>query len=232
MKRLRKEMMFLVLVLISSITWAQNKNISGKVVTQSNEPVVGASVTVKGFNAGTTTNETGEFSLSVPASAKILVISSVGFHSAEVAITGNEVHVILESAAGSNLEEVVVVGYGTQKKTSLTASVASIKGGDMKSQPVGDLTNALGGRASGVIFTQGSGQAGNDASRILIRGIGSNGNSSPLLIVDGVPRNFSQLNPADVESISVLKDAAAVAPYGLGGANGVILVTTKQGKLG
>ncbi|HRP32608.1 MAG TPA: TonB-dependent receptor [Agriterribacter sp.] len=232
MKRLRKEMMFLVLVLISSITWAQNKNISGKVVTQSNESVVGASVTVKGFNAGTTTNETGEFSLSVPASAKILVISSVGFHSAEVAITGNEVHVILESAAGSNLEEVVVVGYGTQKKTSLTASVASIKGGDMKSQPVGDLTNALGGRASGVIFTQGSGQAGNDASRILIRGIGSNGNSSPLLIVDGVPRNFSQLNPADVESISVLKDAAAVAPYGLGGANGVILVTTKQGKLG
>ncbi|MBN8787482.1 MAG: TonB-dependent receptor [Terrimonas sp.] len=232
MKRLRKGVLLPMLVLISTISWAQNKTISGKITDELNEPVAGATVVVKNSKTGTTTNDAGEFSISVPASAKILVISSVGFGSKEVTITGDIINVTLQKVANANLEEVVVVGYGTQKKTSLTASVASIKGGDMKSQPVGDLTNALGGRASGVVFTQGSGQAGNDASRILIRGIGTNGNSAPLLIVDGVPRNFSQLNPADIETISVLKDAAAVAPYGLGGANGVILVTTKQGKTG
>ena len=129
-------------------------------------------------------------------------------------------------------DEVVVVGYGTQKKASLTASVSTIKGTDIAEQPVSDLSNALGGRATGVLFTQPSGQAGNDASDIMIRGIATTGNHSPLFIVDGVPRNFSQLNPADIESITVLKDAAAVAPYGMGGANGVLLITTKKGKSG
>ncbi|MBX3252536.1 MAG: TonB-dependent receptor [Chitinophagaceae bacterium] len=213
--------------------FSQTLQVSGKVSDKlTGEVLPGATVNIKGSAISAVTDMNGNFKISVPKSGSVLVVTYTGMATMERVITSSGTQNFELEAGDGKLDEVVVVGYGTQKKTSLTASVASIKGSDMKSQPVGDLTNALGGRASGVIFTQGSGQAGNDASRILIRGIGSNGNSAPLLIVDGVPRNFSQLNPADVETISVLKDAAAVAPYGLGGANGVILVTTRQGKTG
>ena len=144
----------------------------------------------------------------------------------------NNLIVKLNQNGGNQLSDVVIVGYGTQKKTSLTASISTIGGKDIAKQPVADLTASIGGRVPGVFFTQASGQAGNDASNIMIRGIGTNGNSQPLIIVDGIPRNFNQLNPSDIESITILKDGAAVAPYGMGGANGVILVTTKTGKTG
>lgn len=213
-------------------SFSQTLQVSGKVTSKTGEVLPGATVSVKGGNASTLTDTDGNFSISVPKSGSVLVISYAGMASIERVITSAGTQNFELETSDGKLDEVVVVGYGTQKKTSLTASVATVKGSDIKSQPVGDLTSALGGRAAGVIFTQGGGQAGNDAARILIRGISTYGNSAPLLIVDGVPRNFSQLNPADVETISVLKDAAAVAPYGLGGANGVILVTTKQGKIG
>ncbi|MBX3239157.1 MAG: TonB-dependent receptor [Chitinophagaceae bacterium] len=224
---------FFLVAFLPSRSFSQTLQVTGKVTDKlTGDPLPGATISIKGGGGSTTTDMEGAFSIAVP-SGRVLVVSYAGMISTERVITsGGTQNFELEADEGK-LDEVVVVGYGTQKKTSLTAAVSTIKGSDMQSQPVGDLSNALGGRASGVIFTQSSGQAGNDASRILIRGIGTNGsNTAPLLIVDGVPRNFSQLNPADIESISVLKDAAAVAPYGLGGANGVILVTTKQGKTG
>ena len=213
--------------------FSQALQVTGKVINKlTGEPLQGASIAVKGGAVSAISGSDGTFSISLPGSGSTLVVSFAGMVTMERVITASGSQEFALESTDGKLDEVVIVGYGTQKRTSLTSSVASIRGNDMKSQPVGDLTNALGGRAAGVIFTQGSGQAGNDASRILIRGIGTNGNTAPLLIVDGVPRNFSQLNPADIETISILKDAAAVAPYGLGGANGVILVTTKQGKVG
>ena len=124
------------------------------------------------------------------------------------------------------------MGYGTQKKTSLTAAVSSLKGDQVKSTPVANISNALGGRVAGVLFKQGSGEPGYDGSTILIRGFSTTGNTAPLVIVDGVPRSFQQLDPNSVASFTILKDAAAVAPYGVAGANGVILVTTKHGTSG
>lgn len=224
---------FLLISILPLSGFSQTLQVTGKVTNKiSGESLPGATVSVKGGGASTITDAEGSFSITVPRSGSVLVVSYIGMAAVERVITSSGNQDFELNAGDGKLDEVVVVGYGTQRKTSLTAAVSSVKGSDVQRQPVGDLTNALGGRAAGVVFTQASGQAGNDASRIMIRGIGTNGNSAPLLIVDGVPRNFSQLNPADIESINVLKDAAAVAPYGLGGANGVILVTTKKGKTG
>ncbi|MFT4093903.1 MAG: TonB-dependent receptor [Niabella sp.] len=205
--------------------------VRGKVTNASGEPLDGASVVEKGTTNGVITNNTGDFVITVGDGA-VLVISAVGYQTQEV-VVGNQTELYIKLAGvASNLDEVVVVGYGTQKRSSLTAAVSTIKGDDIVQQPVADLSSAMGGRAAGVLFTQGSGQAGNDAANVNIRGIATNGNNAALYIVDGIPRNYSQLNPADIESISILKDAAAVAPYGLGGANGVILITTKKGRAG
>ncbi|MFT3934506.1 MAG: TonB-dependent receptor [Chitinophagaceae bacterium] len=217
----------------SLVLFSQSLQVTGRVTNKTNhEPLQGATVSVKGAKTNTTTAADGSFTITAPKSGSIIVISYAGMATMERAVTSAGVVNFELENGDPKLDEVVVVGYGTQKKTSLTASVSTVKGADIVRQPVSDLGNALGGRATGVLFTQGSGQAGNDAANIMIRGIGTNGNASPLFIVDGVPRNYSQLNPSDVESITVLKDAAAVAPYGMGGANGVILVTTKRGKLG
>jgi TonB-linked SusC/RagA family outer membrane protein len=222
----------LLLLLMTGFAYSSfsQELISGK-VSVGDTALSGVTVTVKGTKSGTQTDHQGNFSISASANST-LIFSLIGYATREVKVGSQHQINIQLVASAQNLNEVVVVGYGTQKKTSLTAAVSSIKGSDIQRQPVSDLSSALGGRAAGVLFSQPSGQAGNDAATIMIRGIGTNGNASPLLIVDGVQRNYSQLNPDDVESISILKDAAAVAPYGMGGANGVILVTTKRGKLG
>lgn len=213
--------------------FSQSLQVTGTVTNKStNEPLPGATVSVKGGGGTVVTGTAGNFSIAAPKSGSILVVSYAGMTTLERAVTAAGVLNFALETGDPKLEEVVVVGYATQKKTSLTASVSTVKGSDIERQPVSDISNALGGRATGVLFTQAGGQAGNDASQIMIRGIGTNGNNAPLFIVDGVPRNYSQLNPSDIESITVLKDAAAVAPYGMGGANGVILVTTKKGKAG
>ncbi len=209
---------------------------SGKVSAAADSTILaGATVQVKGTKTVTQTDKGGNFSISAPANAT-LIITLIGYGSQEVKVQKGLASIdVYMVAVAQNLNDVVVVGYGTQKKTSVTAAVAAVKGTDIQRQPVSDISNALGGRAAGVLFTQPSGQAGNDAATIMIRGLGTNATGSaaqPLFIVDGVQRNYSQLNPDDVETISVLKDAAAVAPYGMAGANGVILVTTKRGKLG
>ncbi len=195
------------------------------------QSMVGVNVKIKGSSAGTVTDVNGRFSLSAAENAT-LVISFIGYESIEIPVKGKADFEIRMQPANRNLNEVVVIGYGTQRKTSTTAAVSTVSTAEIAQKPVANLTNALIGRASGIIATQGSGEPGFDGSTIQIRGLGSIGNTSALLIVDGVPRDFSRLDPNSIATMTVLKDAAAVAPYGVAGANGVILVTTKQGRSG
>ena len=206
--------------------------VKGIVTNEKGEPLSDCSVTIKGNTSGVTTDAKGYFTIEVPNAKSVLIVSYVGYQTQEITVGKTTEFTIKLTSASSALTDVVVVGYGTQKRTSVTAAVSTIKGDAIAAQPVADLTNSLGGRVAGIIFTQGSGEPGYDGSNILIRGISTEGNTQPLVIVDGIPRNFTQLDPNSIASISILKDAAAVAPYGMGGANGVILITTKKGKTG
>lgn len=199
----------------------------------SGKAVAGVSV-VLGSTVITSTDAAGAFSVQLKLPAN-LVFSAVGYLSSTVRVsTGGALSVSLVQGS-QDLNAIVVVGYGSQKKTSLTAAVSTLKGKEISEVPITNLSNGLGGRVSGVIVKQGSGEPGKDGSNIYIRGISSTGSTQPLVIIDGIPRDysqFSQLDPNSIESFSILKDAAAVAPYGVAGANGVILVTTKRGKSG
>jgi TonB-linked SusC/RagA family outer membrane protein len=234
MKKNSKGVLLPLLLLLSSIAWAQNKTVSGKIVGEDG-PLAGASVTVKSTSIGTTTNDSGEFTLSAPASATTLVVSSVGYDLKEVAIGDGPISVLLTKSAAS-LEEVVVVGYGTQRKSVVTGSISSVKAKDLENVPNGRIEQALQGRVSGVTIMQNSGQPGSP-STIRIRGITTfrEGGNNPLWVVDGVVVDngaMGYLNQNDIESIEVLKDAASAAIYGTRAATGVILVTTKKGKAG
>ena len=230
----KKSIILLLIILsVSKGAFAQtSKTVTGTVVDEKNVPVNGASVQIKNNSIGTATNAAGKFSINVPVKNAILVISSLGHVTKEVTIPESGELDVQLIAANNTLDQVIVVGYGTQKKTSLTAAVSSLKGDEVKSTPVANISNALGGRVAGVLFKQGSGEPGYDGSNILIRGFSTTGNTSPLVIVDGVPRSFQQLDPNSIASFTILKDAAAVAPYGVAGANGVILVTTRHGTSG
>ena len=233
MNRLSKGLLLSLMLLIAAISWAQNKTITGK-VTDEKGPVSGASVAVKNTTIGTVTNDNGEFTLSVPESAGTLVISYVGYQTREIAITGNSFSVALTKSEGINLDEVVVVGYGTQRKSNVTGAISSVKARDLENVPNGRIEQALQGRVSGVTILQNSGQPGS-SSTIRVRGITTFNNNNPLWVVDGVvvdAGGIGYLNQSDIESIEVLKDAASSAIYGTRAATGVILVTTKKGKSG
>lgn len=222
---------FLTLFTAGSLM-ADPHDIKGKVVDDSNgQPIAGATVAVKGTSVSVSTDTNGVFIIRADNN-NTLVISHVGYQTIERAAKKAVGGIFSLHATVQNLNEVVVVGYGTQKKTSLTAAVSTLNPTLFAEKPVVDLTNGLVGRVSGLIITQPSGEPGFDGSTIYVRGVGSTGNTNPLLIVDGVPRDFSRLDPSTIETFTVLKDAAAVAPYGVAGANGVILVTTKRGKNG
>lgn len=205
--------------------------LTGTVYDQNNEPVIGASVMVKGTSIGTATDIDGQFVLTVPAKGT-LIVSYVGYHAQEIHLTGQtNIRIDLVEDTAS-LDELVVVGYGVQKKATLTGSVSSVGGEEIKKISAANLTNTLAGKTAGIIANTRSGEPGEDGAEITIRGKGTLGSTAPLIIVDGVAdRSFSRLNPEDIESISVLKDASA-AIYGARAANGVILVTTKRGKEG
>ena len=209
---------------------AQNRQVTGTIVDESGEPVIGASVVAKGTTTGTVTDLDGKFTLSVPGSAQTLVVKYLGMQDQEVAVSDN-VSVALR-ASSTSLDEVIVVAYGTAKKSSFTGSASTIKGDQLASRSVSNVTNALSGQTAGVqVSNTGGGQPGT-AATIRIRGFGSlSASSAPLYVVDGTPfeGNISSINSADIESITVLKDAAANAIYGARGANGVILITTKKG---
>lgn len=232
MKRL--SMTLASLFLFVGIALAQT-TVKGTVVTyEDNEPIIGASIQVVGAtNIGTITDVNGQFTLEVPAGKNTLKITYVGMEPLEVAVSSKPLRIQLRSDANS-LDEVVVVAYGTQKKTSLTGAIQEVKSEEILLRPTSSVASALEGTVTGVQVNSTYGVPGEDPS-IRIRGIGTvNGSSTPLYVIDGVPYggNISDLNPQDIESMSVLKDAASAALYGNRASNGVILITTKKGKQG
>ncbi len=234
------QFLILPLLFVSVSGYAQNGFlVKGKVTDQNGQPLEGVSVVVKGRTIGATTDGLGTFELNAPRNST-LVISSVGFVPKEMEVNGHsKIDVTLETKT-SSLEQVVVIGYGTQKKISSTAAISSVKGDELAQAPVANISNSLAGRVSGVMINANGGRPGADNPDIYIRGIGSNAvdnngkpTATPLIVVDGVIRNnINQVDPDAIATVTVLKDAAAVAPYGLGGANGVILITTKRGEKG
>ena len=206
--------------------------VSGTITDESGAPLAGVTVTLKGTAIATTTNAEGKFSLNLENNA-VLVITYVGFTTQEVPVSNQTAISIKLRQDGKSLNDVVVIGYGTQRRLAVTGAVSSIKGSQLAETPVANISNSIAGRVAGVSMRSNGAQPGADAPDIHIRGIGTTGNNKPLVVVDGVIRNnINQIDPSTIESVSVLKDAAAVAPYGLGGANGVILITTKRGKTG
>lgn len=210
----------------------QTHKITGKVVDENNQPLIGALVQVKGTTNGVVTDHNGAFSLNAKE-GDMLAISYMGYKPTELSAKGSDLTIKLEPDALS-VDEVVVVGYGTQKKVNLSGAVSSVNVSEMiDSRPVTNISNALAGMAPGLNVTQSNNRPSNNGSAsITIRGQGTLNNSSPLVIIDGVEGSMNSVNPQDVESISILKDAASAAIYGSRAANGVILITTKTGKKG
>lgn len=213
-------------------TQAADVPVRGKVTDQTTgEPLPGVSVTIKGTGKGTSTDESGNFSMTAPENAT-LQFTIVNYGPFELKVNKSGIINVTLSRPETSLDEVVVIGYGQQKKVNVIGSVATISNKEILASPVGVVSNALAGRLPGLIAQQPQGEPGADEASLLIRGVGTLGNSSPLVIIDGVEgRDMNALNATDIESISILKDASA-AIYGARAANGVILITTKRGKLG
>lgn len=213
---------------------APERRVTGRVTSgEDGAGIPGVSVRVKNTALGTVTNETGSYSLTVPDDATTLVFSSVGYLTQEVSLAGGNTLNVTLAVDQVNLEEAIVIGYGTVRKRDLTGAVASVKGEDLKNLPVNDLNTALQGRVPGAFISQTSGAPG-ASSQIVIRGPVSINGGEPLYVVDGIPFTGTgySFNIQDIESVEVLKDAAAAAIYGAKAAGGVILITTKKGKSG
>lgn len=236
---------------VSFLARAQDRDVNGKVTdNETGENIPGVNILVKGTTRGTTTDANGEFRLSVPSEGTTLVFSFIGYETLEASIANQSTMNISLVSDTKALEEVVVVGYGTQRKIDLTGSVGSLRASDIDigSKPITSPDQLLAGRVAGVQITNRSGDPGAPID-VRIRGVGTAGVNSPLWVIDGVPivqttnitvntssttesNPLAGINPADIESIDVLKDASAGAIYGARAANGVILVTTKRGKDG
>jgi len=215
------------------LAMAQSRQLSGTVVDQAGSPVVGATVMVEGSTVGTTTGAGGRFTLAVPADGT-LQVSFIGYQTQSVPVNGRTSVEIRLSEDTKAIDEVLVVAYGTAKKESFTGSAAVIKSENLEKRVVSNVSKALDGQVAGVQTTSGSGQPGSEAT-VAIRGFGSiSASSSPLYVVDGIAYSgsISAINPDDIESITVLKDASAGALYGARGANGVIVINTKRGREG
>jgi len=222
----------IVLTAISNQKTSTSKKITGLVTDEKGDPIIGASIVVKGSTIGTVSDVDGKFSVEVPSPA-ILKFSYIGYVNKEIEVTNKSAINVQLTENSKNLDEVVVVGYGTQRKGTLTSSVSVVKADEINKSAVNDVSNTLGGKAAGVIIRNFNAEPGNDKTNIYVRGISTSGNSNPLIVIDGIPdRDISMVDVNDIESVTVLKDASAVAPYGSRGANGVILITTKRGKLG
>ena len=210
---------------------SQRIKVTGIVKDEAGITLPGVNVVVKGTIIGTITDANGQFTLEAPSDG-VLLFTYVGFGNLELPVNGKENLEIIMKEGDTQLEEVVVVGYGTQKKVSVVGSISNIAPKAIKQTATTSLPNALSGRMPGIITRQTSGEPGFDAASIYIRGIATWGEKAPLVLVDGIERSISSVNPDEVESLSVLKDASATAVYGVKGANGVILINTKRGKQG
>lgn len=187
-------------------------HISGRVTDNNNAPLSGVSVKAKGTQQGTVTDTGGNFDLNFSAgTTPVVLLSYIGYDTREVKVASNQKLSIVLTQAANTLNDVVVIGYGKQKRTTVTAAVSTVGGDQITKAPVANISNALGGRVSGVISRQASGAPGADNDQIQIRGIGTTGSAVPLVIVNGIPRDYNQLDPNEIETITILKDAAAVA---------------------
>ena len=215
-----------------TIMQQQNLKVSGVVTDEAGEPLIGVSVLVKGTTLGNITDLNGRFSLDVPEGS-ILEISYIGYKTQSIKAQREPMNIVLKEDA-QKLDEVVVVGFGTQKKVNLTGSVSAVTGDDISKRPVANAAILLQGQIPGLRVNQGLGQPGGEGTSFRIRGQGtfSSAGSDPLILINGIPGSMTNLDPSVIESVSVLKDAASAAIYGARAANGVILVTTKQGALG
>jgi len=217
-------------LLSSTVVLAQQQTISGQVRDMStDEPLPGVNILAKGTTTGTVTDVDGNYRLMVEDAVTTLVFSSIGYETVEEAINGRSTINLSLAPDIQSLSEVVVVGYGTQKKANLTGAVSTVSSEQIDARPITSAATALQGTTTGVFVNQNSGQPGNDDVNISIRGIGTLNNSDPLVLVDGIEAPLNNINPNDIENITVLKDAASASIYGSRGANGVVLVTTKRG---
>ncbi len=234
MKRKQQSLLFgllALLLLLPGQSFAQNLRVTGKVLDENGEGLIGAGVLIQGTTNGTVTDMDGNFVLPSVSRGTTLEISCIGYTTQEVQVTGPTLTVSLAPDAMA-LDDAVVIAYGQQKKVTITGAVSAVSGEGLLKAPVANVANALQGNLPGVSAVQASGMPGADEPVIRIRGVGSLNSAEPLVLVDGVERSFSQLDANEIESISVLKDASATAVFGVRGANGVILVTTKRGTTG
>lgn len=206
--------------------------VTGIVVSETGEEMPGVSVIIKGTSTGTITNLDGKYRITVPSDNTVLQFSFIGYKTVEETVNHRKIINVKFQETASELEEVVVVGYGSQKKVSLVGSISTVEVKSLASMSSPSLSTTLGGQLPGIITRQAIGEPGYDQASVFIRGMGTWGNRSPLVLVDGVERNMNYINTEEIESISVLKDASATAVYGVRGANGVILINTKSGQKG
>lgn len=233
--RLTAKPMYLLVCLLAPVfsLYAQTGKVTGRVSDEKGELLIGVTVQEKGTSNGVMTDINGQYTLSLTTDSPVLVVSCIGYKTQEMPVGKRGVIDIALAEDISELDEIVVVGYGTQRKISVVGSQSSMKMDEIK-MPTASLSSAVQGRIAGVVSVQRSGEPGHDESDIWIRGIStlSGQSSSPLVLVDGVERSFNNIDPEDIESFTVLKDASATAVYGVRGANGVIIIKTKPGKVG
>lgn len=231
MKSIKTSVIAVLCLLLTGFAANAQQKISGTVIDSYGEAVIGAGVFQKDTNNGTVTDVDGKFSLTVPGGSTV-VVSCIGYKDYEFRIDSKSVYAITLQEDTEALEAVEVVAYGTQKKVTVTGALSSVKSEDILRTPISSVNNVLAGQLSGVTTIQYSGEPGSDAATIFVRGKGTWSDSSPLIQVDGVERSMSDINPEEIESITVLKDASATAVFGVRGANGVVLITTKRGAEG
>ena len=213
---------------LSSSLHAQTWNINGNVTDEQGEPIIGANVVIQGTGTGTITDVEGNFKLASVTKGAVMEISFIGYISKTLQVKDASSLKIVLKEDNQALDEVVVVGYGVQKKANLTGSVSSINAESLESRSVSSVSAAMAGTMPGVTAIQSSGAPGLQTGTITVRGKNSVNAANPLVIVDGVPGSMNTIDPQDIESLTVLKDAASAAIYGVQAANGVILITTKK----
>jgi TonB-linked SusC/RagA family outer membrane protein len=215
----------------ASVPVTQDRKVTGIITDERGEPIIGANVVVKGTSKGTVTDLNGEYSIEANGKS-ILLISYIGYLSEEVAVGNNKTLNIQLKEDAQKLDEVVVIGYGTQKRSNLSGAISKVTSEVIESKPVTNVLSALQGEIPGMVIQRSSGQPGNEDFKMNIRGVSSaNGDSAPLVLVDGIPGDINMINPQDIDAISVLKDASA-SIYGARAAGGVVLITTKKGATG
>ncbi|MGO1817417.1 MAG: carboxypeptidase-like regulatory domain-containing protein, partial [Sphingobacterium sp.] len=230
MKNIFTLMLFIVLIVSTAL--AQNRSVSGTIKDNQNRPVVNASILVKGTNLGTASDAGGNFEISVPEESNTLIFSAVGYADQEIEINERKHLNVIMADADQNIDEVVVMGYSTIDRKHVASSVSQLDVTEVKSRPIMKMEQAFSGTIPGVTMMQGNSMPGDVPGNIAIRGVSTLQNAGPLVIVDGIEQGLTDVDPNQIKSLTVLKDAASTAMYGSRGANGVIVIETERGTTG